>query len=148
MAAQGFPALQTRIEKLQERVADYDRQVEEAEPFVPDRLRAKATAARETLDQATDDQVVDLKDLHARYRARMEEFDSLQAEMREGLMYIVTCSESLALASEKATAAARLLRSAGEIAPNPQRLSLLAQRDYELRDLLNRFSEAVRGRGF
>ena len=147
MAAQGFQATQTRIEKLQERVADYDRQVEEAEPFVPDRLRAKATAARETLDQATDDAVVDLKDLHARYRERSQEYEALRDEMVEGLHYIISCSEQLALAHERATAAARLLRGAGERAANPQRLSVLAASDYETRDLLHRFSEAVRGRG-
>jgi hypothetical protein len=147
MAAQEFQATQTRIEKLQERVADYDRQVEEAEPFVPDRLRAKATAARENLEQAADDLIVDTKDLWERYTARTQEHEALQAELIEFIHAYISCADQLALAHENAAAAARLLRSAGEVAANPQRLSVLAGRDWELRTLLQQFQEATRGRG-
>jgi hypothetical protein len=97
--------------------------------------------------QAADDQVAATNNLFDRYRHRMEEHEALQAEMIEGIHYIISCSESLAKSHEQASAAARLLRSAGEIVPNPQRLSVQAAQDWELRTLLQRFQEATRGRG-
>jgi hypothetical protein len=98
-------------------------------------------------EQHADDRLAEMKDLRDRYRHRMEEHEALQAELIEFIHAIVSCTGSLALAQEKAAAAARLLRSAGEIAPNPQRLSVRAARDYELRTLLQQFQEATRGRG-
>ncbi|HMI98945.1 MAG TPA: hypothetical protein VK488_03830 [Gaiellaceae bacterium] len=107
----------------------------------------KIAADDEIKEKRADDQVAATNDLFDRYRHRMEEHEALQAELIEFIHAIVSCTESLALAQEKAAAAARLLRSAGEIVPNPQRLSVRASQDWELRTLLQQFQEATRGRG-
>jgi hypothetical protein len=115
--------------------------------LLSDEAREKIRVDDEIQEKRADDQVAATNDLFDRYRHRMEEHDALQAELVEFIRASVSCTDSRALAHEKASAAARLLRSAGVIVPNPQRLSVRAATDYEIRDLLHRFQEATRGRG-
>jgi hypothetical protein len=129
------------IETLKERVATYEHKVAEVEPFVPDRLKAKAQAARETLEQAESDAVVDLKDLRARYAARISEYDAARDEHLALMQTMLDSTEKLALAYEAASAAERLLRRAGEPAQRPLRLHAI--QDYDTRTLVRAYQAAT-----
>jgi hypothetical protein len=130
------------IETLQERLADYEAQVEEAEPFVPDRLKAKVTATRETLEQAEDDARVNLKELYARYAKQYEAVEKVQAAKLQTSAQFVKITEEENEAREQLRATVRLLHASGEIAPHIGHLH--TRPDYESRKAVQAFQAAAK----
>lgn len=130
------------IEDLKARCDEYDAQAAAAEPFVPDKLKAKQQAAHETLDQAVDDAAVNLKDLEANARATRSEAEATTERTLKLMRAMIKQTDKLFEARERAAAAARLARAAGVLAPSPNPIH--ARQDYETRKLLADYLASTR----
>jgi biopolymer transport protein ExbB/TolQ len=139
--ATGVQATTTAIEKLQARVAAYEKQVADAEPFVPNRLKAKAQAARENLEHAEDDARVNVKELYARYAKQYDAVEKAQeAKLKTSALFVKITEEENEV-REQLRATVRLLHAAGEIAPHLGHLH--TRPDFESRKAVQAFHGAA-----
>jgi hypothetical protein len=134
--------MSTTLESLQQRVADAEAAIAEAEPFVPDALRTRYDEALALRDKLTAQAEADLSDLQEREAMQRAEVEEATADLRNLIVAFTKAAIRAREAQAQHRSTCARLRAAGQSGyPNVETLDVRSHRgtEYPLKNDIEHF---------